>query len=384
MKGVWDKLEQIKAEREAREAEQVAKPQVDGSKTQQLHEAWRMNQALRDGKSPAELGLPVQASKEATDLRSRLDKYAHDRGTPEGAPRDSAADSALRELVSRLEAAKAPVEAKPEVDEGRVQDSEIKNAPGTAAEKAAPVEVAREGGKNPYPPSQPTATFEKTTPTEPAPPKSPRKSPPKSPGKLPGKSALAKEMEAMGLDFTKPEDYATYRIMKLIEGGKPLPQEKATKKAKAKSETVDKDAEARLAEDLAREESKARKRVEEEKARDEAPEVEPEGEETRPQKNRGHDENPSDSKGKSKAEGGQENVGKTHLSEKPAPKPKKSTPSTPEQAAKEALWKFQAAHAEGCLMLVHELLKRFVQEEKAWARTTGARSRKRRAARPFQ
>ena len=31
---------------------------------------------------------------------------------------------------------------------------------------------------------------------------------------------------------------------------------------------------------------------------------------------------------------------------KPAPTAKKSTPPTPEQAATEALWKFQAAHAE--------------------------------------
>ncbi|HCR13773.1 MAG TPA: hypothetical protein DIU49_11130 [Desulfovibrio sp.] len=155
-------------------------------------------------------------------------------------------------------------------------------------------------------------------------------------------------MEAMGLDFTKPEDYATYRIMKLIEGGKPLPQEKATKKAKVKSETVDKDAEARLAEDLAREESKARRRVEEEKARDEAPEVEPEGEETKGDWESPFAETPSDSKGKSKAKGGKVGSPKSEVQEKPTPKPKKSTPSTPEQAAKEALWKFQAAHAEGC------------------------------------
>lgn len=37
---------------------------------------------------------------------------------------------------------------------------------------------------------------------------------------------------------------------------------------------------------------------------------------------------------------------KSDTPKKPTPKPKKSTPSTPEQAAKEALWKFQAAHAE--------------------------------------
>ena len=146
----------------------------------------------------------------------------------------------------------------------------------------------------------------------------------------------------MGLDFTKPEDYATYRIMKLIEGGKPLPQEKATKKSKVKSETVDKDAEARLAEDLAREESKARKRVEVEKARDEAPEVEPEGEEGQSAESHS-DKTPSDSKGKSKTEGGEVGSPKSEVQEKPTPKPKKSTPSTPEQAAKEALWKFQAA-----------------------------------------
>lgn len=99
-----------------------------------------------------------------------------------------------------------------------------------------------------------------------------------------------------------------------------------------------------LAEDLAREESKARKRVEEEKARDEAPEVEPEGEEGKLDSESSSPETPSDSKGKSVVVDRSEEI---LTPKKPTPKPKKSTPSTPEQAAKEALWKFQAAFPLG-------------------------------------
>ncbi len=102
------------------------------------------------------------------------------------------------------------------------------------------------------------------------------------------------------------------------------------------SDTTNTTAEARLAEDLAREESKARKRVEEEKARDEQPEQSVENPTDTSETTR-------DSKGKSAGEGGKEKVGKSDLSQKPTPKAKKSTPTTPEQAAKEALWKFQAA-----------------------------------------
>jgi hypothetical protein len=378
-----------------RKFQTVEKPTVTGSKTKQLVESWRMNQALVDGKFPADLGLPLKGGGNLTplDLRSRLDamRQSKTQAEPE---RNRRADSVLRELVDGLErvgkegvpekrqgpsyeskapkpvpsardalawladameakghpeagvvreaaeAVKAPVEAKAEVAKESVRDSEIKNTP-VAAEKVAPVKVAKGKGQDSALIQQPTAVTEKPSPVEPTPTKSPRK----SPGKSPGKSALAKEMEAMGLDFAKPEDYATYRIMKLIEGGKPLPQEKVARKkaSRDKTDTVDKEAEARLAEDLAREESKARKRVEEEKARDEQPEVEPDGEEGKGSQGLPFAETPSDSKEKSADEDGKVGSPKSEVQEKPTRKAKKSTPTTPEQAAKEALWKFQAA-----------------------------------------